>query len=247
MTATATGEPAYAPRRAPVGPEIATVLAPQGRGCCGRSCWCYHSSRGVCGLSTSQPSCVTKRVTIVGTHQLTPAQVSFAVQIPLGVPLARQDVDAIANRATTLPVIESAKVTRKWPNTITVTVVERRPVLAISQPDGYVLVDKAGLAYQTQSTLPLDVVLADVSPGDKPLLSQVAAVANAFPEKLRGKVGLITADSRDSIVLMLTSGRTVTWGSSADSELKAQVVTALLKKKPRSYIDVSSPHNPALR
>ena len=105
---------------------------------------------------------VTKRVTIVGTHQLTPTQVSFAVQIPLGVPLARQDVDAIARRATTLPVIESATVTRNWPNTITVTVVERRPVLAISQPDGYVLVDKAGLAYQTQSTLPLDVVLADV-------------------------------------------------------------------------------------
>jgi cell division protein FtsQ len=190
---------------------------------------------------------VTKRVTIVGTHQLTPTQVSFAVQIPLGVPLARQDVDAIARRATTLPVIESATVTRNWPNTIAVTVVERRPVLAISQPDGYVLVDKAGLAYQTQSILPLDVVLADVSPGDKPLLSQVAAIAKAFPEKLRGKVSLITADSRDSIVLMLTSGRTVTWGSSADSELKAQVVTALLKKKPRSYIDVSSPHNPAMR
>ncbi|HKN42936.1 MAG TPA: FtsQ-type POTRA domain-containing protein [Propionibacteriaceae bacterium] len=190
---------------------------------------------------------VTKRVTIVGTHQLTPAQVSFAVQIPLGVPLARQDVDAIARRATTLPVIDSAKVTRNWPNTITVTVVERRPVLAISQPNGYVLVDKAGLAYQTQSTLPLDVVLADVSPGDKPLLSQVAAVAKALPEKLRGKVSLITADSSDSILLMLTSGRTVTWGSSADSELKAQVVTALLNKKPRSYIDVSSPHNTALR
>jgi cell division protein FtsQ len=190
---------------------------------------------------------VTKRVTIVGTHQLTPAQVSFAVQIPLGVPLARQDVDAIARRATTLPVIESAKVTRSWPNTIAVAVVERRPVLAISQPNGYVLVDKAGLAYQTQSTLPLDVVLADISPGDRPLLSQVAAVAKALPERLRGKVSLITADSRDSIVLMLTSGRTVTWGSSGDSELKAQVVTALLKKKPRSYIDVSSPHNPAVR
>jgi cell division protein FtsQ len=190
---------------------------------------------------------VTKRVIIVGTHQLTPAQVSFAVQIPLGVPLALQDVDAIARRATTLPVIESAKVTRSWPNTIKMTVVERRPVLAISQPDGYVLVDKAGLAYQTQSTLPLDVVLADVSPGDKPLLSQVAAVAKALPEKLRGKVSLITADGRDSIVLMLTSGRTVIWGSSADSELKAQVVTALLKKNPRSYIDVSSPHNPAVR
>jgi cell division protein FtsQ len=190
---------------------------------------------------------VTKRVNIVGTHHLTPTQVSYAVQIPLGVPLARQDLDGIAARATSVPTIESAAVTRSWPHTITVTVVERRPVLAIHQPDGYLLVDKFGVAYQTQPTLPPEVVVADLSPGDKPLLGEVAAVAAALPHKLRGKVSLIAADSRDSIVLMLGSGRTVMWGSSADSELKAQVVAALLKQKPKSSIDVSSPHNPAVR
>ena len=190
---------------------------------------------------------VTKRVNIVGTHHLTPTQVSYAVQIPLGVPLARQDMDAIAGRATSVPTIESAVVTRSWPHTITVTVVERRPVLAIHQPDGYLLVDKFGVAYQTQPTLPPEVVVADLSPGDKPLLAEVAAVAATLPHKLRGKVSLIAADSRDSIVLMLGSGRTVMWGSSADSELKAQVVAALLKQKPKSSIDVSSPHNPAVR
>ena len=190
---------------------------------------------------------VTKSVNIVGTHHLTPTQVSYAVQIPLGVPLARQDLDGIAARATSVPTIESAAVTRSWPHTITVTVVERRPVLAIHQPDGYLLVDKFGVAYQTQPTLSPEVVVADLSPGDKPLLGEVAAVAAALPHKLRGKVSLIAADSRDSIVLMLGSGRTVMWGSSADSELKAQVVTALLKQKPKSSIDVSSPHNPAVR
>ena len=190
---------------------------------------------------------VTKHVDIVGTQHLTPTQVSFVVQIPLGVPLARQDLDAIAERATSVPAIEAATATRDWPHTITVTVVERRPVLAIHQSDGYVLVDKFGVAYQTQPTLPPEVVVADLSPGDKPILSEVAAVAAALPHKLRGKVSLIAADSRDSIALMLGSGRTVTWGSSADSELKAEVVMALLKQKPKSYIDVSSPHNPAIR
>ena len=86
---------------------------------------------------------------VVGTHELTPAQVSFAAQVPIGVPLARQDLDAIAQRTTTLPAIEAATVTRDWPSTITVTVVERRPVLAVRQPEGYVLVDKSGVAYQT--------------------------------------------------------------------------------------------------
>ena len=97
---------------------------------------------------------VTKRVNVVGTHNLAPAQVSLAAQVPLGVPLARQDLDAIAQRTTSLPAIEAASVTRKWPNAITLAVVERRPVIAVRQPEGYVLVDKSGVAYQTQHVLP---------------------------------------------------------------------------------------------
>jgi cell division protein FtsQ len=190
---------------------------------------------------------VTKRVNIVGVHNLTPMQVSYAAQIPLGVPLARQDLDAIAARATTVPAIESATATRDWPNTLMVRVVERRPAIAVREADGYLVVDRFGVAFQTQSTLPPEAVLTDLSPGNAPLLSEVAAVAAALPNKLRGRVDLITASGRDSIALILGSGRKVIWGSSADSELKAEVVTALLKRKPKSSIDVSSPHNPAVR
>jgi cell division protein FtsQ len=190
---------------------------------------------------------VTKRVDVVGTRELAPAQVSLAAQVPLGVPLARQDLDAIAQRTTTLRAIEVASVTRDWPNTIKLAVVERRPVIAVRQPEGYVLVDKSGVAYQTQHVLPPEVLLAVVNPGDVPLLSDMATVAAASPKKLRRMVDRMTASNRDSITLVLDSGKTVTWGSSSDSALKAQVVTALLKKKPESSIDVSSPHNPAIR
>jgi cell division protein FtsQ len=190
---------------------------------------------------------VTKRVSVSGTHDLTPMQISFAAQVPLGGPLARQDLEAIAERTTTLPPVESVAVTRDWPSTIRITVVERRPVLAVRQQDGYVVIDKSGVAYQTKHVMPPEVLLAEVSPGDAPLLSEVAIVAIALPKKLRGMVDRITAGNRDSIVLVLESGRTVTWGSSSDSELKAQVARALLKKKPRSSIDVSSPHNPAVQ
>jgi cell division protein FtsQ len=189
---------------------------------------------------------VTKRVMVNGTHDLTPMQVSFAAQVPLGVPLARQDLATIAERTTILPAVASAAVTRDWPSTIRITVVERRPVLAVRQPGGYVVVDKSGVAYQTKPVMPPEVLLAEVNPGDAPLLTEVAVVAAALPKKLRGMVDRITAGNRDSIVLILDSGRIVTWGSSSDSELKAQLVTALLKRKPQSSIDVSSPHNPAV-
>jgi cell division protein FtsQ len=190
---------------------------------------------------------VTERVNVVGISELTAAQVSLAAQVPLGVPLARQDLEAIAQRTSTLPEIETASVIREWPRTITVAVVERRPVLGVQQPEGYVLVDKSGVAYQTQQVLPPTVVLTVGNPGDKPLLTEMATVAAALPNKLRRSVDRMTASNRDSIVLLLESGHIVSWGSSSDSELKAQIVIALLKREPMSYIDVSSPHNPAVR
>jgi cell division protein FtsQ len=190
---------------------------------------------------------VTKRVKVVGTSELTAAQVSLAAQVPLGVPLARQDLDAIAQRTTTLAAIEAATAIREWPSTITVTIIERRPILGMRRPGGYVLVDKFGVAYQTQQVLPAKVVLAVVNPGDKPALTEMATVAAALPSKLRGRVDRITASNGDAIALVLESGHTVNWGSSSDSELKAEIVTALLKREPKSSIDVSSPHNPAVR
>jgi len=190
---------------------------------------------------------VTKRVNVVGTRHLTPTQLSSAVQVPLGVPLARQDLDEIARRVMSLPAVETATATRNWPNTITVTVVERRPVFAVPQPDGYLVVDKFGVAYQTQSTRPPNVVLAEVSLTDVPLIREVATVAAALPATMRGKVARITAAGHDNIVLNLKAGPKVSWGDSGDSELKAQVMAALIKRKPKSSIDVSSPHNPAVR
>lgn len=190
---------------------------------------------------------VTKRVNVVGARHLTPMQLSSAVQVPLGVPLARQNLDEIARRVMSLPAVETATAARNWPNTITVTVVERRPVFAVPQPDGYLVVDKFGVAYQTQSARPPNVVLAEVSLTDVPLIREVATVAAALPATMRGKVAGITAASRDNIVLNLKAGPKVSWGDSGDSELKAQVMAALIKRKPKSSIDVSSPHNPAVR
>ena len=170
-----------------------------------------------------------------------------AAQVPMEVPLARQDLDAIARRATSLPAVEQASVSRRWPRTLTVTVVERRPVLAVRQAEGYLLVDRLGVAYEQRRSLPKRVVLADVNAADRALLRDVGLVGAALPERLRSKVRTLAADDPDRITLVLKSGIKVNWGSAADSPLKAQIVEALLKRKPAATIDVSSPHTPAAR
>jgi len=188
----------------------------------------------------------TERVSVVGARQLEADVVRQAAQVPLGTPLARQDLDAIARRAASVPGVAAATVTRRWPHTVEVRVTERQPALAVRQPDGFLVVDKVGVGFQTRPVVPPGVMLADVNPDNAALLSQVAEVAAALPKGLAAKVSSVSATTQDDITLALQGGVKVTWGPPADSALKAQVVTALLKRQVKA-IDVTSPHNPATR
>jgi cell division protein FtsQ len=199
-------------------------------------------------LAYFSPYLVVRKVVVSGQQQLQTEQVLTAVQVPMGTPLALQDVDAIALRATTLRPVQAASVTRSWPDTIRVTITERRPLLAIRQADGdFVLVDREGVAYADSALRPDGVMLAEVNPADRLLLAQVGVVATTISDGLGRKVSTFGATNSDRISLKLKSGVTVNWGSATDSALKADIVTALLKSKRTASIDVSSPHNPAAR
>ena len=97
---------------------------------------------------------------------------------------------AIAGAGDHVAVDRVGEVSRNWPNTIT----DRPsssvdPVLAVLQPEGYVLVDMPGLAYQTQPSLPHDVVLADVRPGTNRCSVEVALSPSVAREAAgRGRV-----------------------------------------------------------
>lgn len=187
-----------------------------------------------------------RHVTVAGQHHLSAAQVRQAAAVPLGVPLARQDLDAVAQRAATLPQVDSVHVVRDWPNTVAVTVVERQPLLAVPQPDGYALVDARGVAYETSASVPDGVLRADADPTATTLMIQLGVVAAALPDGLRGRVTRLRAISANDITLVLRGGVVVHWGDASESPLKGQVVAAL-RTKAKTSIDVSAPHAPATR
>jgi cell division protein FtsQ len=189
----------------------------------------------------------TRAVAVSGTRELTPEQVTTAAAVPLGVPLSRQHLDAIARRATSLPQVSAATVTREWPNTVRVSVTERVPLLAVAQPGGFLVVDKAGVVFSAKTTKPLGVVEVAADPADRPLLVELGSVVLSLPEGVRGQVTSIAAATPDSIQLKTTSGVTIIWGDSSQSALKAQVAVALLDSGAKTSIDVSAPHTPAVR
>lgn len=193
------------------------------------------------------PLLVVREVVVAGQRLTTADEVITAAAVPMGEPLARQDVAAIAERTVQIPAVREATVTRRWPGTLLVTVSERQGVLAVRRAGGFVLVDGSGVAFGEVPTAPQGAVQTDVDPQDWSLLREVGVVAAALPAELVREVRLVSAAGPDRITLRLASGLTVNWGSSADSPLKAQLVAALLKQQPARTIDVSSPNTPAVK
>lgn len=189
----------------------------------------------------------TRTVVVSGTRELTRDQVSQAAAVPLGTPLARQQLDAVARRATSLPQVSAAEVTREWPHTVHVAVTERVPLLAVAQPGGFLVVDKAGMVFAAKTTRPPGVVEVAVDANNRPLLVELGSVVLALPDDVRDQVVSISAATRDSITLKTTSGVTIVWGDASQTPLKAQVAVALLASGAKTSIDVSAPHAPAVR
>ena len=188
----------------------------------------------------------TEKVAISGTKLLTTDGVRTAAAVPMGLPLARQDTAAIADRVATLAPVDTVTVDRSWPNTVVVKVVERVPVVAAKTGAGYQLVDHTGKAFENVAALPDGLVVANVDPGNAALLVEAGTIATDVPNDLRSQIASIDGTSTDSFKVHLSSGLVITWGSADQSTLKGQVSLLLLDKKPKA-IDVSAPHSPAVK
>lgn len=188
-----------------------------------------------------------KKVSVTGVEVLAEDDVARAAAVQQGRPMARQDLDAIAERVRGLKPVESVEVQRKWPNTISVAVTERTPLFAAGRDGNFMIIDRHGVPFQVVQKSPQGLLVADVDPAsDKRMLKDLGTVAVALPKSVLSRVDTIKADSPDTIELVLKNGSRVVWGSAEQSDLKATVTKALLETKADVY-DVSAPAYPTTR
>jgi cell division protein FtsQ len=183
-----------------------------------------------------------RQIEVNGATIVDPAQVRSVAAVAEGTPLARVDTGAVATRVGTLAPVASAKVSRSWPGTLVIDITERVAVAAVATPTGFVLLDPAGVAFRTVGVAPAGVVALKVtSPGPAdPATTAALHVVAALTPRLRSLVTAVAAPAPTAIRLELTGGRVVVWGGADQSDLKAQVATALLSR-PGKTIDVSAP------
>jgi cell division protein FtsQ len=202
------------------------------------------------------PLLAVSTVRVDGVSTLPADQVREAAGIADGTPLLQVDVDAAEARVAALPQVASVEVTRGWPRSVVVTVVERVPVAIVGEPGERTLVDAEGVLFDSVSgdapagVVPL--VVDDPGPGDPATMAALTAIG-AMPRGLLDQVGGVAAATPDEISMVLVDGTVVEWGSADDSPAKASALDALVGQiaagtlEPAETIDVTVPGAVVLR
>jgi cell division protein FtsQ len=160
----------------------------------------------------------------------------------------RLDTSAITRRIERLPEVASAQVSTSFPSTV-VIMVEERVAVGYALRNGHpVLVDRTGAEYRQVDHPPTGLPHFVLPTGDqqRPTAAAVAAVASALPPPIARHVQSITALNPSRITLLLSGDRLVQWGSSDQTELKARLLPALLRR-PVGSVDLTDPNQPITR
>jgi cell division protein FtsQ len=193
------------------------------------------------------------RIVVDGTTTLKPTDIRSTAAVRLGEPLVRVDTVAIESRIAMMERIDQVDVSRHWPRTIRIEVVERKPIAWVTSGVTIRAVDRYGVDFRTLRKEPKDLVEVQVETLDSRRRQQALESSAAVLDRLRTddpgllrRVQYVRVASKDSVQLVLGKNRTVTWGSAAKGEQKLTVLRSLLKIKARDY-DVSAPEQPTTR
>jgi cell division protein FtsQ len=188
---------------------------------------------------------VVRSITVTGAPDIPRGQVIAAAGVRAGTPLIRISTGTVTRRVERLTLVESARVTRSWPNAITIAIVERTAVLKVRDGDGWDLVDRFGVVLHQVQHRPhgLPRLRTSTAPDllrGNPAVFAAATVERELPAQLAAKVRSIAAPTADTVTLYLRHGRTVVWGDTSQTAVKARELAILMRGQAR-YFDVSDP------
>jgi cell division protein FtsQ len=195
-----------------------------------------------------------RSVTVAGTGYLAPDQVRGALDVQEGEPLAGIDVADLEvplhpdRVRTSFAPVRRVSVTRVWPDGLRVQV-EEREAIAVVDIGGVVRgLDDEGVLFRTYPSEPRDLPLVEAGPETREeAIRETADIVSAMPDALASRVDHVEVATRDEVSVVLRDGRSVIWGSAADSEEKARVLAVLLRQEQGSEYDVSVPGRPTVR
>ena len=185
-----------------------------------------------------------QQVQVQGESLLTRQQILTAAQVPDGAHLVEVDLGAIRARVGALAPVRRVDVSRDWPHGVLITVTERTPVAVVEIGGQFHAMDADGVLFRDYLRPPPQMPrVVSTTDTDSAALAEAARVIAALPTDLATRVDHVAVAGLDQVSLVMRGGALVIWGSDAQSDLKAEVLTRLLTHPAHTY-DVSVPGQP---
>lgn len=189
---------------------------------------------------------IVRSVRVIGAgREVSRAQVTAAAGIRRGLPLVRINTAAVARKIERIRQVQSAQVSLNWPDGVTITVRQRRPVFAVPDGGGWDLVDPFGVVVTRVAARPPAMPRLSAGPpgrvlrGD-PAIRAAAAVLRELPGRIARQVRIVSAGSPDDVTVRLADGVTIVWGGPQRAAQKARELAVLMRTHASRY-DVSAP------
>ncbi len=191
-------------------------------------------------------------IVVKGRDSVSEKIIVGAASDQIGKPLVALNFDAIRDRLSSVPRIQSFTTEIQPPHTLVIRVVERQAIGFLSIKSQWVVVDAAGVVIDTVSEKPPGIPELSGESTTDLAFSAMAETLASLPSSVRAKVASISAQTRDSVRFTLRwVGHEIVWGSPENSAVKTVVMERALRVADRSNdvfeIDVSAPDNIVLQ
>jgi cell division protein FtsQ len=179
--------------------------------------------------------------------------VSRSLQISNGDKLARLDPRALSNRLRTFDWIQSSEVSRNWiSGKISILIKTRVPIALYSEPGRpQVALDASGKTFATPTVISSGLPKVSATSVEGGLAA--IKLFTELPKSFSQRIDRMSAARVDNFLIYGNfSGQDlrIIWGDGADTDLKVEVISALLQRdenKNLRMIDVSAPHAPIVK
>ena len=179
--------------------------------------------------------------------------VARALEISKGDKLARLDPRALSNRLRSFDWIDNSQISRNWiSGKISISIQTRTPIALYSEPGKpQVALDASGKTFATPSDIAqgLPKVSATSVEGGLAAIKLFTELPKSFSEK----IDRMSAARIDNFLIygeFAGQNLRIIWGDGADTDLKVEVISALLQREENKnlrMIDVSAPHAPIVK
>jgi cell division septal protein FtsQ len=179
--------------------------------------------------------------------------VSRSLDVKTGDQLARVDPRALSNRLRSFDWIENSQISRNWiSGKVSISITTREPIALYSEPGKpQVVLDSSGNTFATPAVIPdgLPKVSAKSVDGGLAAIKVFTALPKSFSKNIDR---MSAARTNNFLIYGKFEGQDlrIIWGDGEDTDLKVQVIEALLKREENMnlrMIDVSAPHAPIVK